>query len=288
MAHVIVGVDESEGAAQALRWAVDEAAGRDWQIRVILAWDYLDRHQPDIPRHVDLGYDADEASKNLATIVDRAVGAPAAAGVGLEVIRDTAGSALIDRSRSADLLVVGSRGLGGFKRLLLGSVSDQCVRHAHCPVVIVRPGVESAQRPIERIVVGVDGSAAALQALGWALDLARSGSAEVRVVHAWQPTLVGGPFTPVVLDPWDDGVDQQIDEALASADTTGVRITRVTTGGSAATTILDAAQGADLVVVGSRGHGGFAGLLLGSVSHQVAHHAPCPVVVVPLEGSRDH
>lgn len=112
-----MGLDESEGAAQALRWAVSEGAGRDWQIRAILAWDYLDQHQPDIPRHIDLGYDAEEAGKNVATIVDRAVGAPAAAGIELEVICDTAGSALIDRSNSADLLVVGSRGLGGFKRL---------------------------------------------------------------------------------------------------------------------------------------------------------------------------
>jgi nucleotide-binding universal stress UspA family protein len=286
MTQVIVGVDESEGAAEALRWAVHEGAGRDWTVRAVLAWDYLDQHQPDVPGSFDPGYDAEAAAKDLAAIVDRAVGPEAAASIELEAVCDLPASALVDRSADADLLVVGSRGLGGFKSLLVGSVSDECLRHAHCPVALVRPGAGPVGHLIEQIAVGVDGSDNALTALHWAFDLARTCHAEVTIVHTWQPIVTGGPFTPVVLDPWDDGVDQKIDEAIESVDTTGLHITRITTGGSAVTAILEAAQGADLVVVGSRGLGGFASLLLGSVSQQVAHHAPCPVVVVPLEDSR--
>ena len=137
------------------------------------------------------------------------------------------------------------------------------------------------------IVVGVDGSAASKEALRWALDEARLRGASVRVVHAWAfPTLMAGPglVPPVVLD-----VDTHQHEAAEVANSTvsevagsnpGLDIAVVAVQGSPAHALVEAAADADLLVVGSRGHGGFAGLLLGSVSQQTAHHARCPVVII--------
>src|SRR5262249_50546876 len=101
--------------------------------------------------------------------------------------------------------------------------------------------------------------------------------------------VVGGALIPVGLDSQttSDIANQTIDTALASADTAGVHIVRNVACGAAAPVLLEAARDADLVVVGSRGRGGFVGLLLGSVSHQVAHHAPCPVAVIPPPAPRE-
>jgi nucleotide-binding universal stress UspA family protein len=288
MAQIIVGMDASEGAAHALRWALDEGAGRGWEVRAVLAWSFLDQHQLQATDTFDPGYNEDVARRLLADAVDRAVGADAAAGIELEVVCDLPASALVERSADADLLVVGARGLGGFKSLLLGSVSDQCLRHAACPVAVVRSGVEPVRHVTERIVVGIDGSPTAQRALRWAIDLARPAHATVDVVHAWQPAVLGGPFAPIVIeaDAVGAAARRTLDEAIASVNTAGLEVGRVLSCGGAAGAILDVAHGADLVVVGSRGCGGFAGMLLGSVSHQVAHHAPCPVVVVPPDGER--
>jgi nucleotide-binding universal stress UspA family protein len=289
MEQIIVGMDESDGAATALRWAVCEGASHDWQVRAVLAWGFLDQHQLDATDTFDPGYNAEVARKTLAAAVERAVGTDAAADIEQEVVCDLAARALVERSATADLLVVGARGLGGFKSLLLGSVSNQCLDHASCPVAVVRPGIDPVRHLAERIVVGIDGSPTAQRALHWALDLARENNARVEVVHAWQPAVIGGPFTPVVADPkvWNEAAERTLDQAIAAVDTAGIDVARNLSCSSAAAAILDAAHDADLVVVGSRGLGGFAGMLLGSVSHQVAHHAPCPVVVVPPDGRRN-
>ncbi len=139
---------------------------------------------------------------------------------------------------------------------------------------------------MERIVVGVDSSEAAHRALDWALDEARRRQAVVEVVHAWHPSYVGAsPWAGVPIDPdmFESAAREVLDRIIEAADTEGLAAPAepVLVWGSAAKAILEAAKGADLVVVGSRGHGGFTGLLLGSVSSQVVHHASCPTVVVP-------
>ena len=139
-----------------------------------------------------------------------------------------------------------------------------------------------------RIVVGIDGSPESVQALRWALAEAKLRGAELRVVHTWTyPYIAAGPG----LDPGLDAdmidnaerlatelVTRQLDEL--GDETLGVDIERAIVEGGPAPALLEAAEGADLLVVGSRGRGGFTGLLLGSVSQQCAHHAPCPVVIV--------
>jgi len=134
-----------------------------------------------------------------------------------------------------------------------------------------------------RIVVGVDGSEPSKAALRWAIEEARLRGAPVLAVHAWLMQFGAGPgFVVPAVEPNDvqREAESMLDAAIAEVGTEGLDVDRVAVEGVAARVLIEAAEGADLLVVGSRGHGGFAGLLLGSVSQQCAHHAPCPVVVV--------
>ncbi len=139
------------------------------------------------------------------------------------------------------------------------------------------------------IVVGVDGSEGSWDALRWALDEARLRQATLRAVHAWTfPSLSGVPgFAPAIdadlLHELREAGEGILEHALseAGAEAAGFLVERVVVEGSAARVLVEAAVDADLLVVGTRGHGGFRGLLLGSVSQQCAHHARCPVVIVP-------
>lgn len=134
---LVVGVDGSEGSLRALRWALDEARVRKTRVRAVLAWSYLD--QPG--GTFDAGYDEDAARAHLDTVLEAV--ASEAGDVDLErrVVCDLPARALLAEAADADLVVVGSRGMGGFKGLLLGSVSQQLVHHAPCPVVVI-PGDE--------------------------------------------------------------------------------------------------------------------------------------------------
>jgi nucleotide-binding universal stress UspA family protein len=134
------------------------------------------------------------------------------------------------------------------------------------------------------IVVGVDGSDGSRNALAWALAEARLRGVNVHAVHVWSSPSVGAaPLAPPLIDfeQLEDEARTLLDDVIAQADAREVVVHKHVYEGYPSRCLLDAAGEADLVVVGSRGRGGFAGLLLGSVSQQVAHHASCPVVVVP-------
>src|SRR5438094_7386133 len=150
---------------------------------------------------------------------------------------------------------------------------------------------------VPAVVVGVDGSAGAKAALRWALAEARLRNSPVRAVHAWTFGYIGGSADPypywagslgsytslgVDLSDLHRAAEDLLERALADVgdETDGIEIERQVVQGAAAEVLVDAAAPGDLLVVGSRGHGGFAGLLLGSVSQQCVHHARCPVVVV--------
>lgn len=140
------------------------------------------------------------------------------------------------------------------------------------------------------IVVGVDGSEPANTALRWALTEGRLRHATVDAVHAWEVPVVFGPVagsypydTETIEASARELLDRTVDDALAALGRPEVTVTRTLTVGGAAANIIDAAEGADLIVIGRRGLGGFKRLLLGSVSESVAHHAPCPLVVIPPE-----
>jgi nucleotide-binding universal stress UspA family protein len=138
-----------------------------------------------------------------------------------------------------------------------------------------------------KIVVGIDGSEHSDRALAWAIEQAKLRSARLQVVSVWHvPALVyGGPgFAPQLDSAVDEAFKDVADESARAASRTAreadVDVEMDVEHGQTVDRLLEAAEGADMLVVGSRGHGGFTGLLLGSVSAQCAHHAPCPLVIV--------
>jgi nucleotide-binding universal stress UspA family protein len=181
---------------------------------------------------------------------------------------------LVSESEHARLLVVGSRGHGGFAGLLLGSVSSQVVAHAHCPVLVVRPPEPQEAAADAPVVVGVDGSAGSALAVAHAATEADQRGRPLLVVSAGNPP--------------DEGkvreADRHVEEGVTSARQAYPELPvtgRFWPSDDPATGLIEASEQAALVVVGSRGRGGFTGLLLGSVSQALVHHAHCPVLVIP-------
>lgn len=136
---VVVGVDGSEHAAKALRWAAAEAADRRTFLTAVLGWGLLNQYHSKGADEFDPGYNPVDALTALEEMVAAGLeGGPDARAVRTKVFNDLPARALLDASEGAELLVVGARGLGGFKELLLGSVSHRCLVHATCPTVVVR------------------------------------------------------------------------------------------------------------------------------------------------------
>jgi nucleotide-binding universal stress UspA family protein len=182
---------------------------------------------------------------------------------------------LCERSHTAAMVVVGSRGRGGIAGMLLGSVSWQVAAHAHCPVVVVRghwrPAGDYSPGPV---VVGTDGSPASDAALGFGFEEAALRGAPLLAVCALAdaPGCLGG----------DLYLQEEVQQAIIRQKKrySEVAVLREVAQGGARAALLAAAHDAQLLVVGSRGRGGIKGMLLGSVSQAVLHHAPCPVAVV--------
>jgi nucleotide-binding universal stress UspA family protein len=247
----------------------------------LLAWGFLFQHHAVPGAEFDPEYVEADAKKALETYVTAALGEGAA--IELRTVNDIPWRALVSTAEQASMLVVGARGLGGFKGLLLGSVSHQCLHHATCPVVVVREPAPERPSDGQRIVVGVDGSPTAATALRWAVDEAERRGAVVDAVHAWQLPFTGPyPYMSPGDDPdrYEENARAVLDEAVDGL-RSATKPNKVLSLGGPASTILEAAQGADLVVVGSRGVNALERFLLGSTSMQVVHHAPCPVAVIP-------
>jgi nucleotide-binding universal stress UspA family protein len=288
MAEIVVGVDGSDHSAAALRWAAREADLRGHDLVAVLVWDLFNQHHADGTHRFDAEYGEDQADSALAAAVEAALGAEAAATVVRRVACDLPAPGLLAAADHADLLAVGARGRGGFHGLLLGSVSQQCLHHARAPIAIVRADNADSPEPggRERVVVGVDGSEPSEAALRWALDEGAARKAVVQVVHAWDAPVIYGPVAGVSgseMGAIESGAHRLVDDMIErlGEEAASVEVERTVVPGGPASSLLDAAEGADLVVVGRRGRGGFGRLLLGSVSEHVARHAACAVVVVP-------
>jgi nucleotide-binding universal stress UspA family protein len=187
------------------------------------------------------------------------------------VVTGSAVSVLGAESRSADLVVVGARGVGGFVGMLLGSTAVSLASHTRCPVMVVR-GEPTDAAPI---VLAVDGSAVGEAAVEFAFAEAALRKAAILAVHAWLPDHAP-PGTGV------ESAERLLAEALAgfAERYPDVVVRYEVLSGEPRETLIEASGNAQLMVVGARGRGGFAGLLLGSVSQAVLHHAHCPVTVV--------
>jgi len=285
---VLVGVDGSETGAVAGEWAAREAVRLGWRLHVACAYS--------IPSFtvasIDGGYAALDDSAIRAgaqAVLDQAVARLQREGLeitsSLEV-GDAAG-VLVELTRTAGLAVVGTRGKGGFADRLLGTVSSALPAHAHCPTVVVPVRDEhDVLRPITRIVVGMDGSESARVALERAIDEALLWGAEVTAVvavplaggsgmAAWIPAPVD---REAVLADVRAGLDAVVDSAVAGRE---VVVKRHALDGSGAALLTEFSTAVEMIVVGTRGRGGFAGLLLGSTSQTLLHHSVCPVMVVP-------
>jgi nucleotide-binding universal stress UspA family protein len=284
MTEIIVGVDPSVDAAAALRWAVREGRWREAEVRAVLVWDLLGQPHAATDAGFDPGYDQAAAEAVLAEAVTDALGEAAAGEVARTAVCDRPAYGLLEQAAKADLLVVGGRGRGGFTGLLLGSVSGQLLQYAPCPVAVVRASAEDhASDEPGRVVVGIDGSATSRRALRWAFEAARHRGTDLEVLHAWhRPVVESGAAEQAARKVVDEAVAEALTDATIDARAAQeVEVRRVVVSGSPAAALLQAALGADLLVLGARGRGGFKRLLLGSVSQQVTQHVTCPVVVIP-------
>lgn len=291
---VVAGFDGTEQSHRAIWWAAQEARTRGQPLLLVHAFsiplEELTRvHLPTedfiyepirqaAERHVTrLAQQCRQHLPELEVRTSAHLGHPA--------------SVLIDAAVDASVLVLGSPEFSRLRRVLLGSTAAEVVRTAHVPVVVVRgeaDDTEHEQRTpqLDRIVVGVDGSASSTRAIGFAYDVASRHRAELTAMLAY------GEHPPDALPPargWTvDEDDAEASRRTLSESVSGwseqypdvVTSQEVTTTQQPAEALMDNAEGADLLVVGTRGRGVVRATLLGSVSHAVVHYAPVPVAVV--------
>ncbi|WP_327351499.1 universal stress protein [Streptomyces sp. NBC_01304] len=281
-----VGVDGSESSLRALDWAVDEALRRGTELRILhgSSWEWYEGREPsfEINRSSVRVY----ADTIVAQAVERAYRRTVAVKATGQVLPADPAAALIEESREAGAVVVGSRGRGELTGLLLGSVSLAVAAQAECPVIVVRGAEQNLAGGFGQVAVGVDSAEDAAPVLEFAFHAAERRDAEVRAVHAWRCPAHELPDHPRAEDATDahrllaEGeLAQALREQLSVHRDRTVR--REVVEGRARTALLDSAKTADLLVVGARRRKGHVGMQLGPVNHAVLHHASCPVAVVP-------
>lgn len=187
-------------------------------------------------------------------------------------------AALVQASTEASAVVVGAHGRGGIAGLLAGSVAVQVATHAHSPVLVVR----GHTTPGGDVVLGVDGSAHSAAATAFAFEEAALRGAGLTAVYAWRHPMSNGHLQPSTVEQRQADADRLLTATLADLvlKYPDVPVRHLVVHGGAARALTDASAHARLVVVGARGHGGFAGLMLGSVGQALLHRAACPVAVV--------
>ncbi|BFU44527.1 universal stress protein [Krasilnikovia sp. MM14-A1004] len=275
---IIVGYDGSPDARAASRWAMDEAARTGAAVQLCCAYEWPTWSPAAATVPVPAPWPDPETERAIAGMLERAAATARLSHPGVQVSTSVAHSGavltLIDRSSAASLVVLGSRGHTAMGSLL-GSVSVAVSAHAHCPVVVVR----GATDPAAPVVVGVDDSDCTPPALAFAFAQAAARGTALRAVHAWTPPGDGDPPTPRVsqqeqnrhltalVDAWRESFPQ-------------VAVTPEVITGDPAHALADSSAAAQLVVLGTHGHGAWHGLLRGSVSQHLLHHSRCPVAVV--------
>ncbi len=278
---VVCGVDGSEASYNALDWAAQEARTRRAQLEILCC-----HEQPTFTAHQGTGETRGGISEdNARRILDKSVARLRGCGVEITPVLDAADptTSLIKRSKHVARIVIGARGgSGGFADRLMGSVASAVSARAYCAVVIVPATPVEAVLPVKHIVCGFDGSEASKLALGLAIREAVRWNAKLSCVSAvsfagttWLP---GADYHQEVLDDVRSGLREAVASASEGYDV-DVRCHAIE--GKAASLLTEFSTAVDLVIVGTRGRGGFAGLLLGSTSQAVIQHAASPTIIVP-------
>jgi nucleotide-binding universal stress UspA family protein len=283
---IAVGVDGSVPSNVAVDWAAREASLRGLPLTLVhVIPSSLTRMWPQVPIPPELRewheLNGHEILRQARQVAEDAAKGRNGIEVSGHIVTGNASAILIDLSKEAAMIVVGCRGLGAIGRRLLGSVSWGVVHHAHCPVAVIHDEDPLMPTPaMAPVVVGIDGSPASEAATAIAFEEASRRGVELVAVHAWSD--FGVAELPGV--DWSD-LEKQADEALAERLAgwqeryPDVVVRRVVVLDRPARQLLEQSEAAQLTVVGSHGRGGFAGMLLGSVSAAVAESARMPVIV---------
>jgi nucleotide-binding universal stress UspA family protein len=280
---IVVGTDGTDASGAAVRWAAREASRRHHLLRIVHAFDWAwhSARYGSGGEYIDVARQLADAV--IAAAIDQARAVAPTVSIEADAVIGNAVPQLLHAADGAEFVVVGSRGRGGFTGLLLGSVSRRVATHAPCSVVIVRGRADAAAGPV---VVGVDDSPAADGVLATAFEVAESRDCGLVAVHTYLPPVplwIGDIPASAVDTPEQDAVERaRLDELLAPwrEKYPAVPAHEMLSHDSAAAALVGVSRGAQLVVVGSRGHGALAGTLLGSTGMQLIHHADCPVLVV--------
>lgn len=272
---VVVGIDGSQDSLTALAWAAAAAAAQHAPLTVVHA-------VPDEEGEVRTSTSPEEAGEVLAAAAEQVAAAHPEVVPTLVQHPGSPVESLLEVGHDAAFVVVGSRGLGGFAGLLLGSTPMQVVPHARCPVVVVRPAPEPEPTLTGEVVVGYDGSPAAAAAAAFGFWHAAATGGTVRVVevgahveHTGEVDVAGLPLGSPQATFWAP-------VRVVAEQYPDVPVGYESVAGRPARALVERGEGCALLVLGTRGLGGFRGLLQGSVSQQVLHHASVPVAMVRL------
>jgi len=282
-ATIVVGLDGSSGSQQALGWAARLGARIDARVQPVLAWEYpalallpFPAGVP-VPPQEAMQADAEVRAQGLVDSIGDAEDVDDVDITEPLVRQGSAGRVLCESAESADLLVLGSRGLGAVKGVLLGSVSAHCASAAPCPVALI-PDLDDDAPERELVVVGVDGSALSDAAVAWADDWAAE-RARLLLVHVWD--------VPITMDAAAANIDSEaLEEASkvlleeASKLVADHKVETLRIRGDARVELGKLAQKADMVVIGARGHTLLERFLMGSVASHSVHHLVAPTIIV--------
>ncbi len=284
--RIVVGMDGSDGSLKAAQWAVGEARVRGRGITLahaIIPTTASSSFGVFVSPRLDL---IDDMRNGAMEALTRTAAELDCADVQVVVEIGTPSALLLTASDTAEFIVLGSRGRGGFKALLLGSVGSQVTSHANCPVIVMRG---DPRTDANEIIVGIDGSEHSLAALDFAFDEASRHGFKVIAVHAWDVPSFDliitseGPV-PLPLEHVADGEVRLVAEILAgyTEQYPDVRVAEHLVRAPAVQALLNSSTNAVMIVLGTRGRNAAIGALLGSTSNGVLHKAKVPVAIIPL------